>query len=108
MSLYIACFLTIVTETGFFCLCGYKDRDFVTVCACVNAATNLPLNLLLGRLDGAGADVSFWVYPLECLVILAEYWVYTLIEGRSKKLFGLTAAANVLSYGLGLFLFGHV
>jgi len=108
MSLYIACFLTVVTETGFFCLCGYKSRDFLTVCVCANIATNLTLNLLLGRLDGAGVDVSFWVYPLELCVIFGEYLVYTLIEGRSKKLLGLTAAANGLSYCLGLFLFGHV
>jgi hypothetical protein len=108
MSLYIACFLTVVTETCFFALCGYKSRAFVTVCVCANIATNLALNLLLGYLKGVTVNITFWVYPLEACVIFAEYGVYALIEGRSKKLFGLTAASNALSYCLGLFLFGHV
>lgn len=108
MSLYIACFLTVVTETCFFALCGYKSRAFVTVCVCANIATNLALNLLLGYLKGNAVNITFLVYPLEVCVIFVEYAVYALIESRSKKLFGLTAAANAMSYCLGLFIFGHV
>ena len=41
-------------------------------------------------------------------MVAAEYSVYALACGRSRRLFLLTLAANVLSYSLGLLIFGHV
>lgn len=99
-----ACLITVVVETAFFVLVGYRDGWFLTLCACANAATNLTLNLLLGVIINA----SFWVYPLELGVVAVEYVIYALYEGRSGKLFLLTLAANVLTYVAGILIFGHV
>ena len=108
MTLFIACFLTVVTETAFFYLLGRRGWAFTTVCVAVNAATNLSLNLLLGWMKAKGAEISLLVYPLELAVIFIEFGAYAALEGPSKKLFWQTAGANALRYGLGLVLFGHV
>ena len=104
MNLLWACLITVAVETAFFALVGYRDGWFLALCVCANAATNLTLNLLLGVI----ANTSFWVYPLEVCVVAVEYVIYALYEGRSKRLFLLTLAANVLTYLAGLFIFGHV
>lgn len=104
MTLFIACLMTVVTETAFFALVGYRELGFLGLCVCVNAATNLTLNLTLGAIT----NTSFWVYPLELGVLLAEYAAYALYGGRSKKLFLLTLSANALSYLIGILSFGHV
>ena len=104
MNLLWACLITVMVETAFFALVGYRDGWFIALCACANAATNLTLNLLLGLI----VNTSFWVYPLELGVVAVEYVIYALYEGRSGKLFFLTLAANVLTYIAGLLIFGHV
>lgn len=108
MTLAAACALTVAAETGFFLLLGYRDRMFAAACVCANVATNLSLNLLLWRLTEAGAPAAVWIYPLESAAVLAEYAVYAALRGPSWKLFGLTAAANAISYGLGLVIYGPV
>ncbi|MEG2008382.1 MAG: hypothetical protein RR055_06110 [Oscillospiraceae bacterium] len=107
MNLYIACILTVFLETAFLALCGLRNRAFLAVCVCANTATNLSLNLLLGAMAGT-VNITYFVYLSEAAVIAAEYIVYALVEGRSKRLFLLTLAANALSYGAGLIIYGHV
>ena len=102
MRLLWPCLLTMALETGFFALTGYRDRAFLALCLCVNAATNLTLNLLLGFLPFTPQVV----YPLELAVLALEYLAYGLALGRSRRLFWLTAAANVLSYCLGGLIYG--
>ena len=101
LELLLAALLTLAVETAF-----RRDAAFLALCAAANAATNLTLNLILVLLPGGAA--AWAVYPLEAAVVAAEYAVYAYACGRSKKLFWLTLAANVLSYCLGLILFGHV
>ncbi len=102
MSFWMVCLLTVALETGFFAAAGYRRADFLLLCAAANAATNLTLNLL----------ISAWGFTpglallLELCVLAAEYGAYALALGRSKKLFLLTLAANVISYSAGGLLFG--
>ena len=42
-----ACGLTVLIETGFFLLLGWRDRDRLTAVVCANVVTNLLLNLCL-------------------------------------------------------------
>jgi hypothetical protein len=107
VNLWWACGLTVLTETVFLWLCGYRDRLSVLLAICVNAATNLSLNLGLAALRRL-ADPAVLIYALEAAVVAAEYGVYALAFGPSRRLFGLTLAANALSYGLGVLIFGHV
>lgn len=106
LELLLAVLLTLAVETAFLALTYRRDAAFLALCAAANAATNLTLNLILVLLPGSAA--AWAVYPLEAAVVVAEYAVYAYACGRSKKLFWLTLAANVLSYCLGLILFGHV
>lgn len=108
MSPLLACGLTAAAESLFFLALGYRSRTFLLLCAAVNAATNLSLYLALKLLHAHGGNASFWVYPLEAAVVLAEYGVYALFEGGSRRLLCLTLLANCLSYGAGILLFGHV
>ena len=92
MSLVLACTLTVLIETPFFALFGYRSKDEITVTACANVATNLLLNLGLSVYPGAP------VFVAEAAVTLSEYAAYALAFGRSRRLFSLTLAANLLSF----------
>ena len=107
MTLFSACVLTVVIETAFLALCGYRSAAFLALCVCVNIVTNILLNLSIVPLAKM-VDITYFVYVLEAAVVAAEYFVYTLTEGRSRRLFLLTLAANALSYGAGLFIYGHI
>ena len=96
--------LTVILETAFFALVGYRKRDFLLLCVAVNVATNLALNM---------AVYALFYEPLailigELLVVALEYLAYALVLGRSKKLFLLTLAANAISYLAGGLLYGFV
>lgn len=104
-QLLLSAGLTAAVETLF--LAAYRrGAAFLGLCAAVNVASNLTLNLVLAFLPRAA--LTWLVYPLELAVVAAEYSVYALACGRSRRLFLLTLAANVLSYSLGLLIFGHV
>lgn len=107
MTLALACGLTVIIETAFLALVGYRGRAFLALCVLVNVATNLTLNLATAPLSGV-VDITYFIYILEAAVVCVEYLVYALIEGRSRKLFLLTLAANAISYIAGLFIFGHI
>ena len=101
--LFLACALTVLIEGGFFALLGYRSRFALTVIVCANVVTNLLLNLCIALLF-SGAPGA-WVYLLEAFVVAAEYAVYAIAFGKSRKLFVLTLAANCLSYGAGALIF---
>jgi len=97
------CLLTVLVEALFFALCGYRDRLDLSIVVYANIITNLSLNLIL-ILCGATGLLS-WVIPLECVVVIAEYLIYTRAFGATKRLFLITIAANALSFGIGQLLF---
>lgn len=97
MSLYLACGLTMLIETGYFLLRGYRGRDFVILCLAANAATNLSLNLLLGVL---GRPV-WLIVALELIAAALEYAVYRPAVGPKKALAADVIAANLCSLLLG-------
>ena len=98
----LACALTVLIETPVFLLAGYRKADEITTVVCANIVTNLPLNLAVWLLFPQRGSVE---YLLEALVVAAEYAVYALAFGRSRRLFLLTLLSNALSYGAGLLLF---
>lgn len=106
VELLWAALLTVAVETVFLAVTYRRDAAFLVLCAALNIATNLALNLLLSCLPQG--ELHWLIYPLELAVVAIEYAVYTYACGGSKKLFLLTLAANVLSYCIGLALFGHV
>ena len=106
LELLLAALLTLAVETAFLALTYRRDAAFLR-----------PLRRRERRHEphaephpspSARQRGRRAVYPLEAAVVAAEYAVYAYACGRSKKLFWLTLAANVLSYCLGLILFGHV
>ncbi|MCR5682007.1 MAG: hypothetical protein K6G29_06080 [Clostridiales bacterium] len=104
MSIFLAAALTVLIEVPFLALCGYRQRDELAVAALTNLVTNLTLNLLF-RLGVLPYRIPV-ILAAEALVVLAEYGIYALAFGRSGKLFFLTLAANALSFGIGVILFG--
>ena len=97
-----ACGLTVLIETGFFFLLGWRDRDRITVVICANVVTNLLLNLTLDRLIPRSV---LSIALGEGLVVIAEYAIYARLNGRSRRLALQTFLANVLSFGLGVLLY---
>ena len=98
-----ACALTVLIETGFFLLLGWRDRDRITVVICVNVVTNLLLNLAFDYLIPRSA---LTVALGEGLIVATEYCVYAILNGRSRRLALQTFLANALSFGTGVLLYG--
>ena len=102
MSIGLACLLTVLIETPFFALCGYRSKSAIAIIVCTNVITNLVMNVLLTLLC---PQWTIGVLVLaETLVVVAEYLIYSVPFGRGQKLFLLTLMANALSCGLGLIL----
>ena len=100
--IYLCCALTIALELLFFAFTSYRRRQyFMLLCAAVNAATNLTLNLIL-----RGRGTLPVILLLEALVVIIEYAIYAAAYGRSGKLLLLTFGANLLSFLTGVLLFG--
>ncbi len=102
LRLFKACLLTVLLETGLFYLKGFREKDDLTIVACANVVTNLSLNLLIALLFPGGPGA--WLILLEAMVVIGEYLIYAKAFGASKRLFLLTLAANLLSYGTGVLL----
>lgn len=101
MKIFLYCFLTVLIETPFLMAFGYRRKYETAIIICANVFTNLTLNVSI-----ALCPVLYdFIYLPEALVAAAEYFIYAKAFGRSKKLFFLTLAANVLSYTLGLLFF---
>ena len=105
--------LTVLIETGFMALVGYRRRVFLVVCALVNLASNLTLNLML---DLAPTTWRHGLVPiLEVAVVIVEWAVLRLVVGGPKppaltsrvsiRLGLATLATNALSFGLGQVIF---
>ena len=102
MNIFLACALTVVIETLFFVLCGYRTKLKILVVALTNIVSNLVMNLLLLLLTYRIGYSTVLVIALEFGVLVFEYVIYALAFGRSSKLFILTAAANLISFTAGL------
>jgi hypothetical protein len=96
------CILTVLMETILFALIGKRRGMFLVLCAAVNVATNLTLNLIVRIGEIAFPEVLL----LEAAVVCIEYLVYALYEGRSLRLFVLTFAANLATYLTGVLIYG--
>ena len=103
MMIFLACLLTVLIETPFLALCGYRKRDDLIIIVCANTITNLLLNLVIALIFRG--HPGGWIYPMEGAVVAAEFMIFSSAFGRSGKLFLLTLAANCLSYGIGLLIF---
>ena len=95
-----ACILTVLIETPVLALWSARKGDELTVVVSVNVASNLLLNLFLSFFPAVAALPT--VLLPEAVVVAAEYWVYRLAFGKRRGLLPVTAAANVLSFCLGL------
>ena len=97
-----ACGLTVLIETGFFLLLGWRDRDQLAAVVCANVVSNLLLNLCLSL----WIPFNAWTVALgELLVVAFEYAVYARLRGRNRRLALQTLLANALSFGAGVLLF---
>ena len=101
MQVFAACGLTVLVETVFLVLCGYRDARAITVIICANIITNLTLNAILTFLP---STYGWWLVPLEAVVVAAEYAIFAKAFEPSRRLFWLTLAANALSFCVGLLL----
>ncbi len=102
MIFLLACVLTVFLECAFFFLSGYRKGWDLGVIACANEITNLVLNLVMSV---AALPREPLIYALEAVAVITEYLIYRKAFGPSRRLFALTLAANIISYGIGLILF---
>ena len=100
--LALACLLTVLIETPFLALWGFRAPRALGIIVCANVLTNLLLNasFLLGLPYRPG-----WIALGELAVTAAEYGIYAGAFGPSRRLALLTLLSNALSFSLGLLLF---
>ena len=101
-----ACILTVIIETVFFRLFGWKNRADLIIIALANVVTNVTLNLFLSLVPGAHEPV--WIALLELAVVASEYLIYRRAFGASGKLLPVTFFANILSFLVGAYLYNEV
>ena len=102
----VACIMTVIIETVFFRLFGWRGRTELVIVMLVNVITNVSLNLIISLLPDVYG--SFWLIILELAVVAAEYLIYRSAFGPSGRLLPVTFFANVLSFLLGAFLLERV
>jgi|GEM_PF-1562692 len=107
--IWLAAALTIAIETLLLYALGYRTRRFVLVCALINLATNLALNLGLSYLT----PPTYWVVlvPAELVVVAVEWAVLRLVADHGRtvawpspanwRLLGYVALANLASFAIG-------
>ena len=54
---------------------------------------NLPLNQL-PCVFPKRVDITYLIYPMETIVVCIEYFIYSPLKGRPRRLFLLTCAEN--------------
>ena len=93
--------LTVLLEGLVFCTAReFRNRAFLLTTVWVNVSTNVLLNLAVWLL-GRPVELGSWeVLTGEALVWLAEYAVYGLRFGFSRKLLLYVCLANGLTYAL--------
>jgi len=100
-----AAILTVVIETAFFFIIGYRGKLFFLYWALVNLFTNIALNLSLRVMLVAGMSlpaVKISVYPLELAVVLIEWLFLSVFHGKKLKLLFHVFLSNLISYSAGL------
>ena len=102
LILFLCCLITVAAETLFLFLCGFRSHEEIKIIICANVITNLSMNIILSFVG----RVAVLSVILEFVVVATEYFIYAGLFGRSKKLFLLTLAANIISCGLGLLIIG--
>ena len=86
----IACGLTVLIETGFFLLLGWRERDQIAAVVCANVVSNLLLNLCLYL----WIPFNVWTVTLgELLVVAFEYAVFA--SPSADATFAMNGAAAV-------------
>ena len=98
----LACLLTVLIETAFLYIVGFRTRYAGTVVVCANVITNLLVNLCLAVTGLYGVLI---LAVLESLAVATEYGIYVSAFGREEKLFIKSLAANVISFLSGFLFF---
>jgi hypothetical protein len=106
--LFLALFLTLGLEGIIFFLFQYRERLFWEIFLYTNIASNILLNLIVYLLRVTLTKVPdyCYIFPLEIAVIFGEWKIYHLFFPNKKRLFLITALANVFSFAIGLLIFG--
>jgi hypothetical protein len=105
-NLILSAALTIIIETTFLWLVGYKERHFVIVCILINFITNILLNMGLALVSIFTARLL--LYPCEAVVVVVEWFVLSFLVQNKKRLLLFVLLSNALSYCIGLLIFGHI
>lgn len=106
--LLLALLLTLGLEGIIFSLFQYRERLFWEIFLYSNIASNVLLNVIVYFLREVFVMVPdyCYIFPLEIVVIFGEWKIYHLFFPSKKKLFLITALANVFSFIIGVLLFG--
>ncbi|MGD9887246.1 MAG: hypothetical protein AB7T03_04735 [Bacilli bacterium] len=93
--------LTLVCELLVLML--FKVKPFIlAVGGTMNIITNLTMNVLIIKINFP--NYYLMVLILEIIVVIIEFGVYYLLLKKIKTAFILSLEANIVSYGMGIFL----
>jgi hypothetical protein len=100
--------ITLISETLFFRLFGFKDKKFTLDCLFINIVTNLGLNYAFYYTKAATQSYYVWVLiAAELLVMGIEILAYLpVVPKERKEIFTLTPAANLVSLLIGFLYYG--
>lgn len=109
LEIAIGCLFTVLIETFFFFLFGYRNKRFIIAAILANLTSNLTLNYIIYFLGLAENPNYGWILlAMEIGVWLYESIIYMFFEKDRKKwleIILLTLAANCLSFMFGILLY---
>ena len=101
LSFFINIILTVIIETSFFYMFGYRTKKFILVCVIINILTNISLNLILYFFFKDSSYYYLYALIFELIVILIEATSYMVFNKKDYKLIPLTVSSNALSFLVG-------
>lgn len=103
LAIAFGALLTVLVETVFFYLLGFRSKRFIWTCVIINLLTNLILNLSLLLTDAySNPNYNYYLLSGELIVVIIEGATYYLEDRTRLEVLPLTLSANILSYLTGL------
>ncbi len=112
LNLFLRIVLTLAIELGLFFLFRlYTKRNFMVVLI-VNLITQIFLNVAanISLYNSGSLSALFLLFPLEFAILIIEFIAYQiLLKDKKRWIISLYAIlANILSFGLGLYIFSFI
>jgi len=101
--------LTLLIEIPVLILLRFRKKDILIIAILINIATNASANLLMYRVKTVIDTVGYtaWLFPIETACVFFEFITMSFFTDKKIKLLLTIIIANIISYEIGILIFGR-